>query len=149
MKKPLRRSEIEKFMKYCMVGVLNTLLTLGVIFMTKSLLGLNPYLSNVLGYSTGLCNSFMWNRRWVFRSTGHMRHEALVFLVGFAICYLLQLALVWTITRSAAGDCEYRAGVFTVTGYGLATLAGNVLYTVSNFIYNRLVTFGGKERATR
>lgn len=143
MKQPLRRSELEKFVKYCMVGVLNTMLTLGIIFVSKSLIGLDPYLSNVIGYAAGLCNSFMWNRRWVFRSTGRMRREAVVFMAGFGLCYLLQLALVYVVTRSAAGDCEYHIWVFTITGYGMATLAGNILYTVANFIYNRLVTFTG------
>lgn len=143
MKLPLRRSELDKFIKYCMVGVLNTLITLGVIFIAKSLIGLNPYVSNILGYGAGLANSFLWNRRWVFRSTGRMRREALVFLGGFAVCYTLQFMLVWALTQSTFGELQLSISVFTITGYGIATLLGNVLYTVANFLYNRLITFKG------
>jgi putative flippase GtrA len=29
----------------------------------------------------------------------------------------------------------------TLSGYGIATLIGNVCYTLCNFVYNRLITF--------
>ena len=51
-----RQAEIIRFVKYCTVGALNTLLTLGVIFVCKSVLGVNPYVSNALGYVAGLIN---------------------------------------------------------------------------------------------
>ena len=59
-----------EFLKFIIVGMINTMVTLVVIFTTKSLLGLNPYLSNALGYVAGLTNSFIWNKAWVFRSKG-------------------------------------------------------------------------------
>ncbi len=137
----VRRREFFRFIKYCLVGVLNTLLTLGVIFVCKSVAGLNPYVSNALGYIVGVTNSFLWNKKWVFRSDGGTGAEALKFLCGFGICYVLQFAVVWTLNHSSFGDIEVDIAVFTVSGYGLATLIGNVAYTVANFIYNRLVTF--------
>lgn len=136
-----KREEIERFIKYCTVGVLNTLLTLGVIFACKSLLGFNPYVSNVLGYIAGVINSFLWNKKWVFNSDGKMFREALKFLAGFAVCYTLQFITVWTLNQSNFGDIEFEFYVFTLTGYGIATLLGNVVYTIANFLYNRLITF--------
>lgn len=132
--------ELLKFVKYCTVGALNTLLCLGVIFICKSLLGVNPYVSNALGYTAGLINSFLWNKKWVFRSDGGIGREAVVFVGGFAVCYVLQLAVVWAVSHALA-ECEYDLWVFTLSGYGIATLIGNVAYTVANFIYNRAVTF--------
>ena len=135
------RREFFRFVKYCLVGVLNTLLTLGVIFVSKSILELNPYVCNALGYAVGVTNSFLWNKKWVFRSAGGMRSEALRFLCGFAVCYALQFAVVWALNRSTFGDIEISLAVFTLSGYGLATLIGNVVYTVANFLYNRFFTF--------
>ena len=123
-----------------MVGVLNTLLCLGVIFVCKSIFGLNPYLSNAVGYVAGVINSFLWNKKWVFRSDGGIAREAIVFLVGFGICYALQFAVVWVMNQSM-GEMEFDLWVFTLSGYGIATLVGNVVYTVANFVYNRVVTF--------
>ena len=133
--------EILQFVKYCTVGVLNTLVCLGVIFICKSLCGFNPYLSNALGYIAGVINSFLWNKKWVFNSDGHMINEAAKFLCGFGICYALQFIIVWAMTQSAFGEKEFEIWVFTLSGYGVATLIGSIAYTIANFIYNRLVTF--------
>lgn len=133
---------VRQFAKYCTVGLMNTAVTLCVIFVCKSLMGINPYVSNTLGYACGLINSFIWNKAWVFRSRrcGY-RAESLRFAAGFGLCYAVQFALVWSLTHSAFGSEEYDLGFFVISGYGIATLLGNILYTICNFIYNKLVTF--------
>ncbi len=80
-------------------------------------------------------------QKWVFRSHGGTYREALKFLIGFAVCYVLQFITVWLLNQSSFGDIEIDIAVFTLSGYGIATIIGNVVYTVANFIYNRLVTF--------
>ena len=142
-----KRAEAWRFAKYCMVGGMNTLITLSVIYVCKSLLELNLYVCNAVGYAAGLVNSFLWNRAWVFRSHGRRTSEATRFAVGFALCYLVQLGVVASLTALPFGTTEYDLGVMTLTGYGIATLIGNVVYTVCNFLYNRLVTFRPAARA--
>ena len=137
------RNRYVQFVKYCLVGVLNTLVTFGVIYICKSFLLMNPYVSNALGYICGVANSFVCNRTWVFRSHGRYSREAVRFLVGFGLCYVLQFAVVWTLTPSSFGDCLFVFGRVTVSGYGIATRLGNVVYTLSNFVYNKLVAFRG------
>lgn len=132
---------IVQLIKYAIVGVMNTALTLIVIFVSKSLLGINPYVSNALGYIVGLINSFIWNRQWVFKAHGSMSRHAVLFLVGFAVCYAIQLLVVFLLNRSSFGAIEINLFGFVLSGYGIATLIGNVVYTGCNFIYNRLVAF--------
>lgn len=132
---------IIQLIKYAIVGVMNTLITLGVIFVCKSILGVNPYLSNALGYVAGLLNSFLWNRTWVFRSHGRITRQAIHFFAAFCLCYLLQLLVVWALTKSSFGALEFNIVGFVLSGYGIATLIGNVVYTMCNFIYNRIFTF--------
>lgn len=136
------RFTLIQFAKYGIVGVMNTMLTLLVIFLCKSVFGVNEYVSNAIGYAVGLVNSFLWNRRWVFAASGHLSRHAVHFLLGFFICYGIQLLVVWLINRSWFGSMEYRlmAG-WVISGYGIATLIGNCCYTLCNFVYNRLVTF--------
>lgn len=133
--------KILQFIKYCMVGVLNTIVTLGVIFVCKTLFGWNLYVCNALGYICGVINSFLCNKQWVFRSKGRYLPEAMKFLVGFGICYGLQLWAVWMLTESAFGSLQFAIFGIVLSGYGIATLIGNVIYTLANFIYNRVVTF--------
>lgn len=132
--------------KYAIVGVMNTLLTLAVIFICKSILGVNPYISNALGYIVGLINSFLWNRTWVFRRRdGKMSRQAILFLIGFAVCYGLQFVTVWSLNQSSFGEIEIQISTFTLSGYGIATLISNVVYTACNFIFNRLFTFSRRK----
>ena len=137
-----RGEKMLQFVKYCIVGVLNTLVTLGVIYICKSFLGWNLYLSNVLGYVAGVVNSFLCNKSWVFKSDGSYMREAVRFLAGFLVCYLLQLWAVWAITaKSIIGHNNFAVLGIVISGYGIATLVGNVVYTLANFVYNRMVTF--------
>lgn len=137
-----RGEKLLQFVKYCIVGVLNTLVTLGVIYICKSFLGWNLYVSNVLGYIAGVVNSFVCNKSWVFKSDGSYGVEALRFVLGFVVCYLIQLWVVWVITaKSVIGQYNFDVAGVVISGYGIATLVGNVVYTLANFVYNRMVTF--------
>lgn len=132
-----------QLIRYAIVGTMNTLLTLAVIFICKSIIGINPYVSNAIGYFVGLINSFIWNRWWVFHATDHGRihHQAARFLLGFFICYGIQLLVVWLLNKSSFGDIMVSVMGITLSGYGIATLIGNVVYTGCNFIYNRVIAF--------
>lgn len=138
-----RIQNIIQFVKYAIVGVMNTVVTFVVIFIMKSVLGVNPLVSNAIGYVAGLINSFIWNKRWVFQSKKGAGREAVKFLIGFGVCYGIQLFVVWALTyRTPLGEMTWDlAGIMTVSGYAVATIAGNVVYTVSNYVYNRLITF--------
>lgn len=136
-----KMEKIVQFVKYCLVGVLNTLVTFGVIYLCKSFFGLNLYVSNAVGYICGVINSFLCNKSWVFQSKGGYGREAAKFLLGFFLCYALQLWVVWMLTESPFGKFEFLIAGIVVSGYGIATVFGNVIYTLANFIYNRLVTF--------
>ena len=138
-----QHEKITQFIKYCLVGVLNTLVTLGVIYMCKSLLDWNLYVSNALGYICGVTTSFLFNRQWVFHSHGHYGREALKFIGGFLLCYALQFWVVWMLTGTY-GDYNFSIMGIVLSGYGIATLLGNVVYTLANFVYNRMVTFSAR-----
>ena len=130
-----------QFVKFCLVGAMNTLVTLCTIFICKSLIGVNEYSANALGYIMGVINSFLWNKQWVFHSQGRISREAVRFAIGFAICYSLQLITVIALNTSSFGEIELDTGLMVVSGYGLATIIGCAVYTIFNFTYNRLVTF--------
>ncbi len=88
---------------------MNTLLTLLVIYFTKGILGINPWIANAAGYGAGFVNSFVWNKFWVFRSNNGVMREAIRFCLCFAACYLLQLLTVWLINEcTPLGDMEFR-----------------------------------------
>ena len=62
-----------QLLKYGVIGVSNTLITLVVFYVINTLMGLDYAVANTLGYILGLINSFVWNRTWVFRRGGTVR----------------------------------------------------------------------------
>lgn len=138
----VQSDDIKQFIRYIIVGVMNTLVTLAVIYVCKSLLEVNMWISNALGYIAGVINSFMWNKMWVFQSSStNYRGEALRFAIGFMLCYGLQFLATWLL-NSVMGSVEWDIlGMTVISGYGVATLLGMVIYTLANFVYNRVVTF--------
>lgn len=136
------RKALMQFVRYAAVGVINTTLTLFVIYVCKGLLGMNPWVSNAIGYVAGFVNSFLWNKLWVFNSHNAVVREAAKFVVGFFLCYGLQLFVTWVLTEhTTIGDIYFSVFGMPFSGYGVATLIGMVIYTLANFVFNRAVTF--------
>jgi putative flippase GtrA len=65
---PTPRAEIRRFLRFCLVGVSNTLLTLAT-FALLSALGLSPAPASGLAFAVGAANGYVLNRSWTFRST--------------------------------------------------------------------------------
>ena len=63
---------IKQAIKYGVVGLSNTLITMIVIWVMMKLFGCREGLSNLTGYVAGILNSFIWNKQWTFKgsSTG-------------------------------------------------------------------------------
>lgn len=143
-----RRAEILRFVRYAMVGAMNTVLTLVVIYACKDFFGINEWVSNAVGYVVGFINSFLWNKLWVFNSSAGYLREAIKFFGGFILCYLLQLGATWVLTdHSPLTGSEWELFGFVISGYGIATLIGMIVYTVANFVYNKVVTFASSPDA--
>lgn len=141
---PIKRPDLIQFVRYAMVGAMNTILTLVVIYACKDFFEINQWVSNAIGYIAGFINSFLWNKLWVFHSSAGYLREAIKFIGGFLICYALQFAATWLLTdHSFLTGSEWDLFGFVISGYGVATLMGMVVYTLANFFYNKAITFSG------
>lgn len=113
-----------------MVGALNTLLSLAVIYLLMNFY--SEYTANFWGYIVGVTNSFIWNKLWVFKKNkGEIHKEIISFLVIFAFCYGIQFASLYLMVK-----------YFSVNSY-IAQLLAMVVYTMMNFILNKCITFKG------
>jgi putative flippase GtrA len=77
------KKAIKQAIKYGVVGVINTLITAVVIWIMMKLLGCSDVVSNVVGYIAGVLNSFIWNKKWTFKSTEKWMGSAIRFRVVF------------------------------------------------------------------
>jgi putative flippase GtrA len=124
------KKAIKQAIKYGVVGVINTLITAVVIWIMMKLLGCSDVVSNVVGYIAGVLNSFIWNKKWTFKSSEKWIGSAIRFGVVFGICYLLQLGLlVFVLNPYLAIDPYYNQ------------LIAMAFYTAINFVMNKFYTF--------
>ncbi len=123
-----KREETVRFVKFVIVGMGNTLVTY-VAYVVLRMLGVGLDWANFLSYVAGVVNSFVWNRCWVFRrSGGSVLRQSVFFLAGFAVCYGVQ----WLV---------FRGLLSTGVGEHVAQLLAMCVYTGTNYLYNRCVTF--------
>ena len=115
-------------LKFAAVGVINTLLCLGVIFGLKSLAGFGDVAANISGYAVGLACSFLLNRRWTFAHHSRLLPTLLRFLLVFLLSYLLNITVVLGLIRLGCNDY-------------LAHLGGMPLYTLVFYFGCRYFVF--------
>lgn len=145
----MNKAETQKtfiqLLKYGVIGVSNTLITLISFYVFNSLLNVPYTPANVVGYVLGVVNSFVWNRTWVFKTKKNLKREALLFVVGFLACWALQF-IVSVILLEACDMKHFTLDWISNAGQNIVMLISMVFYTLANYIYNRCVTFNEKEK---
>lgn len=117
------------FIKFLLVGVVNSSVGLAVIYACKWFLGLGDVPANMAGYAVGLMVSFVLNSRWTFRYRGDIWPAVVRFLFVFLVSYLINLFVVLLLIDS-----------FTVNSY-LAQAIGVPFYTLTFYAGSRWLTF--------
>ena len=144
------RTTAIQLLKYAIVGVSNSLITLIVIFICNEILGLKLMLADTIGYIAGVINSFIWNKEWVFKTHDtKILKEAFLFLGGFLLCFGLQFVTLLIIRNPMKDLAVTTLGSdFTLCGMDItsigeyaAVIIGMAVYTLSNYAFNRCITF--------
>ena len=126
-----KKTTFLQLIKYGIVGVSNTLISMIVIYLLLKVAGMKDGPANLIGYIAGLINSFIWNRKWTFRSQTSWLKTFIPFIIVFVVCYALQYGLLmWLNTHSTSYDNYYNH------------LIGMVFFTIINFFANKYITFG-------
>lgn len=118
-----------QFVRFLMVGVANMLVGLLVIFSAKYFFGANDVVANAIGYSVGICVSFMLNSRWTFAYKDRLLPAAVKFLLANGIAYAANLLTVMIAINE-----------LNVNGY-LAQAMGMPAYTVTAYLASRYIVF--------
>ena len=119
-----------QFVRFVLVGLVNTFTGLSVIYGMKAILAAGDVLANLVGYAIGLCVSFILNRTWTFRHEGHIAPAAVKFLLVFAVAYVTNLTVVLV--------CIHWIGLNSY----LAQAMGIPPYTIVFFLLSRFFVFG-------
>lgn len=115
------------FIKYLLVGILNTIVGFGSIFILM-FAGVGAYISNMLGYAFGIVFSYFMNKNFTFKSKNKSNIHFIKFVLAMLIAYGLNLLSL------------YLALNLIINPYIAQCLAG-VVYTISGYLLSRFFVF--------
>ena len=134
MKKRIKIQNIlqNSALRYALVGVANTAVGLGVIFVLMYM-GAKPEVANLLGYIVGFFNSYFLNKKFTFKSHNSHKQDFVRFGVAMGVSYLINLAVLVVL--------HYEFGVDKY----LSQIIANVSYTISGYAISKLWAFKPSE----
>jgi putative flippase GtrA len=93
------RRGVRQFVKFAIVGVSSTIIDWGIFYLLNYYFGIYYLIAKGLSFAVSVINSYIWNRRWTFRSANPKKlHEfgkfMLVAVVGLVLnTYIMFLAV--------------------------------------------------------
>lgn len=126
--------------KFVIIGIINTLLGMAIMFGLYNLAGVSYWLSTAANYVIVSFLSFYLNRRFTFRYEGGVLESGLRFAINIGVCYLLAygIAKPWLML--------ILQGQSQVLQENAAMLVGMCLFTGFNYLGQRWFVFRGKGR---
>ncbi|MDM5237014.1 sugar translocase [Bacillus cereus] len=126
---------MEKLLKFGLVGIFNTLITI-ISFMILVKLGMNYLVANTISYLIGVANSYYWNKNWVFKPNNKSTSMFFKFLTVNLIVLAFNTLCLFILVDKLAFN-PFIAQIFAI-GVGM----------VINFVLNKIWTFNQTEKAT-
>ncbi|GFN32788.1 GtrA family protein [Paenibacillus xylaniclasticus] len=126
------------FVRFIMVGVMNTLVGLGSIYLFINLFHMGYWLSTFAGNTVGSINSFYWNKSFTFKANGSANQgmQMLRFLLVTLVCYGLSYFIGYLATDVFISSSQSNSVL-----YNIAALVGTFIYTISNYFGHKYFTF--------
>jgi len=129
--------EIERFIKFALVGTSGTVVDFGVLNLLILVFGFSLVAANTCSFSAAVFNNFIWNRLWTFPES---RERPFV-------PQLIQFALVnvagWAINTGILWSLSTYVLTAPVWGYNLAKAIAIIVVLFWNFGINRIWTYKG------
>lgn len=130
MQNIIERRGVRQFVKFGLVGVSSTAIDWGIFYVLYLVFGIYYLAAKMISFSVSVVNSFVWNRRWTFRSNDPRRlHEFLKFLVVSVVGLSANTLIMYI----AVDEYHFRK----IFGLMVATL----VVTLWNFTANKFYTF--------
>lgn len=126
-------------LRFLLVGVVNTLVGAGIMFLLYNLAGCSYWLSSAANYIVGGVVSYFLNKYYTFKNTERSWKQVLRFALNVAVCWLLAYGIAKPLAL------RLLAGFDEKLQTNAAMLAGLYLYTALNYLGQRFFAFRAKE----
>lgn len=126
-------------LRFLLVGVVNTLVGAGIMFLLYNLAGCSYWFSSAANYIVGGVVSYFLNKYYTFKNTERSWKQVLRFALNVAVCWLLAYGIAKPLAL------RLLAGFDEKLQTNAAMLAGLCLYTALNYLGQRFFAFRAKE----
>lgn len=126
-------------LRFLLVGVVNTLVGAGIMFLLYNVAGCSYWLSSAANYIVGGVVSYFLNKYYTFKNTERSWRQVLRFALNVAVCWLLAYGIAKPLAL------RLLAGFDEKLQTNAAMLAGLCLYTALNYLGQRFFAFRAKE----
>lgn len=127
-------------LKFLLVGVVNTLIGTGTMFLLYNLAHCSYWVSSAANYVVGGIVSFFLNKYFTFQNKTWEWSQVWKFAVNVTVCYLLGYGLAKPLVL------HLLAGQAVNVQENMAMLVGMCLYTGLNYLGQRFFAFKNVER---
>ena len=129
-----------KFLKFLLVGLINTAVGAGVMFLLYNVAHCGYWFSSACNYIVGGIVSFFLNKYFTFTNHEKSLKQIILFILNLLVCYVIAYLLakkaVYALLSSQSE--KLRDNVSMLVGMGL--------YTILNYFGQRLLVFSSKEK---
>ena len=126
------------FWKFILVGVANTIVGTGVMFIFYNVFHFSYWISSASNYIFGSILSYVLNRLFTFKSSENTTKTLPRFVIGISLCYLIAYGLAKPLAAAVL------SGFARNIQENIAMLVGMCLFVVLNYISQRFFVFKGK-----
>lgn len=127
-------SKSNTFIRYILVGVLNTIIGISLIFLLFEVLKFSYWNSTFIGNSTGATVSYFLNRNFTFKSNVENKKGILLFVIVILGSYVLS----YPIGHHLLFEDIFKTTVFRNE---LSILLSACVYAIINYLGQKYITF--------
>ncbi len=139
----IRRLFIDKrFLKFVIVGIVNTLVGLTIMFTCYNLMHLGYWLSTALDYILASILSYFLNKHFTFQYKESGVGSAIRFVINIAVCYIVAFSVARPVVRWIL--YAIHINISKVVLENIAMLAGSGIFVIINYLGQRFFAFHKK-----
>ncbi len=139
MKELIKKFADRTFLRFVIVGVINTVFGTAIMFVFYNVFGLSYWLSSASNYFFGSILSYFLNKYYTFRYKKHSWRVVARFVVNIGACYLIAYGIAKPLIAALM------SGFSVTVQENAAMLCGMVLFVVLNYLGQRFFTFRREE----
>lgn len=124
----------KSFLKFLLVGIVNTIISFALMFLLESL---GYWASTVIAYIAGAVISFFLNKKFTFKNDQKVLPSAVKFAVNVAVCYIIAYVLARPLIEWALSGIPLSA----IWEERITKVSAMVFYTFINYLGQKFIAF--------